>query len=363
MEETEQKGRQMKDATMTETDRPPAAALAAAAGAAGYAPSVHNTQPWRWRVLDDRLELRAARHRQLPAADPDGRLLTVSCGAALHHARIALAARGWTAEVDRLPDPADRDLLAIVRPTGRITVSPEAIRLVQAMQIRHTDRRPVSEEPIPVAAVSAITATAGPTVRLQVLSSDQVMSLAAAVSRAEEVASEDPQVRGELAYWTGLRGPAGTGLPGEVLPEHQARTTVPGRDFGRPGTLPVGSGHDRAAVYALLFGDDDEPASWLSAGEALSAAWLTATELGISVVPLSGAIEVPSSRQILRGVLADIGYPYLVLRLGIASPDHAGPPHTPRMPAAQLVDLDTVRAADQCPDPTGGSAPGEEVPG
>jgi hypothetical protein len=63
-----------------------------------------------------------------------------------------------------------------------------------------------------------------------------------------------------------------------VLPARPQRTTVPGRDFGTAGTLPIGPGHDRAA-YAVSYGDDDEPESSLRAGEALSAAWLTATEL------------------------------------------------------------------------------------
>src|SRR5690606_6798678 len=77
-----------------------ATVLADAARAAGAAPSVHNTQPWRWRVYPDRLDLFADRSRQLTVADPDGRLLTVSCGAALHHARVALVAAGWLPQVE-----------------------------------------------------------------------------------------------------------------------------------------------------------------------------------------------------------------------------------------------------------------------
>ena len=73
--------------------RPVAVALAEAAASAGYAPSVHNTQPWRWRAHPDRLDLYAARDRQLTETDPEGRLLLLSCGAALHHARLALARR------------------------------------------------------------------------------------------------------------------------------------------------------------------------------------------------------------------------------------------------------------------------------
>jgi len=59
---------------------------------AARAPSVHNTQPWRWRVDAESLHLYADASRQLPNTDPDGRDLILSCGAALHHCVVALAA-------------------------------------------------------------------------------------------------------------------------------------------------------------------------------------------------------------------------------------------------------------------------------
>ena len=68
------------------------AALLSAARVGGFAPSIHNTQPWRWRLVVPFLELRTDRERQLQATDPLGRMLTISCGAGLHHARVALAA-------------------------------------------------------------------------------------------------------------------------------------------------------------------------------------------------------------------------------------------------------------------------------
>ncbi|KIR65784.1 MULTISPECIES: Acg family FMN-binding oxidoreductase [Micromonospora] len=326
------------------TDRPLTTALAEAAATAGHAPSVHNTQPWRWRVLPDALELRVVRDRQLAATDPEGRLSALSCGAALHHARVALAAEGWAFVVERLPDPGDAELLARVGDLKRVEADPDAMRLVQCMQVRHTDRRPVGDEPVPTAALGDIAAAvAAEGARLQVLNFDQVMELAAAASHAATVEAEDSGQREELEYWTSRAG-TGTGLPPEVLPEQAQQTTVPGRDFGRPGTLPIGPGHDRAAAYGVLFGDEDEPDSWLRAGEALSAGWLTATRLGVSMVPLSGVVEVEGTRQTLRQVLAGLGYPYLVLRMGIADPAHAGPPHTPRLPTEQIVDTSAVRS-------------------
>ncbi|KAB1138928.1 nitroreductase [Micromonospora sp. AMSO12t] len=327
-------------------ERPLTTALAEAAATAGHAPSVHNSQPWRWRVLPNALELRVVRDPKLTATDPEGRLLAYSCGAALHHARVALTAEGWTAVVERMPDPTDEDLLARLTGMARAEADPEAMRLVQCMQVRHTDRRPVSEEPVPTAALGEIaSAVAAEGCQLQFLDRDNVLELAAVASRAASVEAEDSQLREELEYWTSRAG-TGTGLPPEVLPAEAPQTTVPARDFGRPGTLPVGPGHDRAAVYGLLYGDEDEPDSWLRAGEALSAAWLTATRLGISVVPLSGVVEVAGTRQTLRGLLAGLGYPYLVIRLGLADPAHAGPPHTPRMEAAQVVDTSAVRSPD-----------------
>jgi prepilin-type processing-associated H-X9-DG protein len=59
---------------------------------ATQAPSMHNTQPWRWRVGPDSLSLFADPSRHLRHADPDGRGMLVSCGAALHHCTVALAA-------------------------------------------------------------------------------------------------------------------------------------------------------------------------------------------------------------------------------------------------------------------------------
>jgi hypothetical protein len=88
--------------------------LAAAARAALAAPSVLNTQPWVWHLNADSLELRADRDRQVHVADPDGRLLLLSCGIALHHAGVALAASGYTPVVRRFVRDFDDDLLARV---------------------------------------------------------------------------------------------------------------------------------------------------------------------------------------------------------------------------------------------------------
>jgi nitroreductase len=313
--------------------------LAVAARSAGHAPSFHNSQPWRWRV-GSTLDLYADRTRQLDVTDPDGRLLLLSCGAALHHALVVLAAEGWRVEVSRLPDPADPDLLARVTLTEPIGVDPSAVRLLQTMTVRRTDRRPLTDTPVDPAVVdrvARVVRSAG--ARLHVLDREHVVDLAVAAQRAQTAESLDPEFRAELEYWAGGARTGGVGVAGEAIPARPPETTVPARDFGAAGTLSIGAGHDQAAVYAILYGDDDTPASWLRAGEALSAGWLEATELGLAVVPLSAAVEVVRTRQVLRRLLSDVGHPYLVLRLGHADPNHPGPPHAPRLPAEQVVEV------------------------
>ncbi len=316
------------------------AALVQAARTAGLAPSIHNTQPWRWRVDRSNLDLRAVRDRQLAVTDPAGRMLTISCGAALHHVRIALAAEGWAADVRRLPDESDQDLLARLTLTGRTEVTPEAMRLLQTMRIRHTDRRPVLDTPVDTTALNALRHVCeAEGARMHVLRADDVVELAAAAAHAQSVEAMDPSWREELDYWAGGAGRDDLGVPNDVIPNRAPATTVPGRDFGHGGSLPVGPGHDRTAVYAILYGDDDSPAGWLRGGEALSAIWLTATEGDLTVLPLSAAVEVAETRRRLRHVLADLGEPFLALRLGVADPDHAGPPHTARLPSEQVVEI------------------------
>jgi nitroreductase len=321
----------------------PQVLLARAARTAGYAPSIHNTQPWRWRVTGSTLDLYAQRDRQLPVTDPLSRLLTLSCGAALHHVRLAIAAEGWHTDVHRLPDPHDATWLATITLTDRAAPDPRVTRLEQAITIRHTDRRPVPDIDIDPAVLAQLRDICeAENARLHLLKRDDVITLASAAAQAQSLEAMDPAWRDELTYWIGAEAPAGAGIPTETIPERAPETTVPGRDFGQTGALPVSSGHDRYATYAILYTDTDEPIDWLRGGEALSAMWLTATEAALTLVPLSAAVEIPATRQTLRGLLSNLGEPLLVLRLGVGDPEHAGPPHTPRLPADQVVEIATT---------------------
>jgi len=316
----------------TQTQR----ALLQAADAARYAPSVHNTQPWRWVVRPDRLELFAAADRGLPVADPDRHLLLISCGAALHHARVALAAEGWQCRIER---PAGEPL-AVLHPTGHGPVDPVAIRHFEQLRVRRTDRRTVGDDPVAPDVLDALVRVveqAG--ARLHPLSRDQVIDLAVIVEQAAKAQGADDRLQAETSAWAGGDRAAGTGIPGPSLPRELPPTTVAERDFGTTGSLPAGTGHDNAATYAVLYGPGDDPADWLRAGEALDAVWLAATEHDVNLLPSSAPVEVPFTRHELRRLLGDVGNPYLVVRLGTQDPAHAGPAHTPRLPTTQVIEV------------------------
>jgi nitroreductase len=276
--------------------------LTEAATASGYAPSIHNTQPWRWRLTADQMDLYAERSRVLEVTDPDIRFATLSCGAALHHARVSLAAQGWRATVVRMPSRADPDHLAQLHVDGPAHVDPQTVRRMQTIRLRRTDRRPVTGTPVGPDDLAAITtAVEAEGTWLHILRPDQVLDLAAAVDHAQRTEAAEAAWQAELAYWTGGTRPTRSGIPDAAIPQRALQTTVPSRDFGHHGDLPVRAEHDQAATFAILYGRDDEPLDWLRAGEALSAGWLTATELGVSVLPLSATVEVTAARQAMRG--------------------------------------------------------------
>jgi nitroreductase len=316
--------------------------LEAAARASLHAPSVFNTQPWSWRVAGDTMELTADADRQLETVDPDARLLLISCGAALHHARTALAAAGWTATVERLPDEQRPNLLARVRLGAAAPAGPEAQRMAAAITRRRTDRRAfgdrvVSEETL--ARLRRFVEFEG--AYLHVVPQDQIPVLAITTERAAGAELDDPDYRAELEHWTNRPQWRGDGVPPETAVQPGLRR-VPVRDFVPEGAtgLPVGEGVDKGAAYVILFGMTDRRADLLRGGEALSALLLLATAEGLATAPLSEAVEVAWPRHLLQGLLSGVGEPYLVVRLGY--PVSREPlPAAPRRSPAEAIRVES----------------------
>ncbi len=306
---------------------------------ASHAPSVHNSQPWHWTVGRRVVHLTADLKRWLPATDADGRDLTVSCGAALHHLRVALAAVGVRAVVHRIPNPGEPDRLATLElEQGRSTLAD--LELATAITGRRTDRRPFSDWQIPEDSQRQLESAAvaqGAILRM-VGAGGPRAALLEAIRQAEAQQKDIPGYGTELATWTGRRA-GDDGVPAANLLHARTAGIPASRGFPEGDIGPYPLGRQDGAVLAVLGTASDDTLSRLRAGEALSAVLLTATTLDLATCALSQPLEIGATRRTLRDdVLSGTLSPQIVLRLGWPP---VGPP-PPATPRRSFVDTATV---------------------
>lgn len=327
------------------TGRPSRADWEDAVRFAVRAPSIHNTQPWRWVLTGGELSLYADRRRQLATADPDGRALLISCGGALALARLRLAAAGWDTEVDRMPDRARPDLLARIRVTGRRQPDQLTRERAVAAERRHTERRPFRPDPVPAGLLDQLArAAAGDRVyAYPVERADQRLDLAVAMSWADRVEAEDAAYRAELARWVGPEAEAaGEGVPASAVPHvspgRPRHTEVPVRDFeaGTRGDQDVAGDVDEQPAYLVLLSTGDDPEARLRAGEAYLRVSVEAERLGLASSAMTQAVDLPAVRERFRTLMDWPDHPQMVLRIGWP-PAQPAPAPTPRRPLSAVL--------------------------
>ena len=318
---------------MTTTTR-----LAEAVEDALHAPSVHNSQPWRWRIGSDEVQLHADPQRHLAATDPDRRDLVLSCGAALHHLRVALAARGLSADVRRIPEAEDTTHLATVTawPGGE----PADAALFPAIAQRRTDRRRMSRRAVPAEHLHTLVELAARNGATLVPVTRPVtrQRLLAAIVAAERLQRDETGYAAELRMWTNRLPGGRDGVPATNVAAPQIGTLDPSplRRFGRAELAQAaqvpghGRGDDAAELLVVTTGGD-EILDRLRAGEATSAVLLAATRIGLATTPLSQALEIDVSRlRVQRDVLGVPEHPQLVIRVGWPASGAPALPATPR---------------------------------
>lgn len=312
----------------------------AAVALANRAPSVHNSQPWRWRIGPSSIHLFADADRALPATDPEGRGLLISCGAALHHLRVALLATGSACRVHRMPDPAHPHHLAAVELVpGEPTA--DDLALAQAIENRRSDRRVFSTWEVPEEFVRDLErAAADEGAGLVVLDPARQWEVARLIERAGVEQALTPGLAQEVAAWTGRGRGAVDGVPAANVPG-DVTASVPVRHFaGREmAQNELGRGESDGTVLALLATDGDGAVDRLRAGEALSAVLLAATAIGLATDPISQPLEVPETRARLAADCLPSGRsPQVLLRLGWAPVSATPVPPTGRRPVDETID-------------------------
>jgi nitroreductase len=272
--------------------------------AATAAPSVHNTQPWLFRLREDGVDVRVDRARQLRTLDPVGREMFVSVGAALFNLRVALRVRGFGPVIERGPDPTDLDLAARVHIAAAREVPAAARALAEAITRRHTNRRPFARRRVPERVLDDLAAAAAAEDAALLVADDILREGILSITRTADTSlRSNERYRAEIAAWT---TPGGVGrrdgVPREALGPRSNHAALPLRDFAFGRGMPtVTVRFEPDPTIILLLTADDTERAWLRAGEAFQRVLLTATVHGLAATPLSQLTEIP----VLRGLLAD----------------------------------------------------------
>ncbi len=216
--------------------------------AAVWAPSVHNTQPWWFSADGQELRLHADARRQLRVADPRGREMMISCGAALFTARLALRSLGYVPQTSVLPDPGEPLLVARVSWQRRAVAAEYEQQLYSQVRRRRTHRAGFDPVPIPPDLVAMLQEGAerdGTMLRIVSGAGNRAV-LAAAVETAEQALGLDGMYARELPTPRDLSSPCRTFPAGTSpratngVPPSPARQRRPGRPAWRAfWPLPV----------------------------------------------------------------------------------------------------------------------------
>ncbi|MGY1804082.1 Acg family FMN-binding oxidoreductase [Blastococcus sp. SYSU D00922] len=319
--------------------------------AATRAPSIHNTQPWRFLATPDRLDVYLDTERALPVLDPTHRQQVISCGSAVEFAVVALSAAGYDGEVDLLTDDADPDHLATITVTGRREPTAEDGELAGAIERRHTVRAAFEPRAVPTELVDRLQQEAGvfDTWVKPITRSEEEVATVFLISRAEEMEQGDPAYREELERWLRTDPGAVDGVPVEAVPSgdpHARPSNWLIRDFvvgqreqhdfleaGDPDAPPPDV--ERPTVVLLGTGGDDRYA-WLQSGRALGRLLLIATAGGVAASPLTQALDWPATRTRLQSRLSLVGHPQMLLRMGYP-PEEASAAVSGRRPVSDVL--------------------------
>jgi nitroreductase len=319
-----------------------------ALNAAVLAPSIHNTQPWRFQVHDGPhpyVDLRMDAGRGLSALDPAHRQLVISCGAALAGYEVGLLGCGLAPRFE--PFPADGGPATVARIHVRDRPGPDirARELWPVLRERRSYRGPMTDAPIELWLRHLLNRTAAPAAQLHFVPASAWHTVERLITDAALELAESAAINDEIRTWT--RGAERThdGVPvvnWQRTSEQTAGAPVVQRDFAQ-GRALAGPTHqvgiEANPTLAVLMTEGDTPSDWLGAGQSLLRVGLALQSEEAALGYVNQPTEVPGLREQLTAALQPIStayqVPLLVLRLGY--PAGTMPPATPRRPVQDVL--------------------------
>ena len=335
--------------------------------AAQFAPSVMNTQPWKFEIsASDRIDVRADPKRWLAHTDPRQRELFISCGAALFNLRMALRVTGHDPVVWLRPYPDnDPSLLASVEVVVSRPHAPTVLEqgLFEQIRWRHTNRAPFSDTPAGLNIVAELEHVAWrERTHLWLLDRRLTRDLLAEITEANSKFKRDTDYLNELRQYTSARAP-GFGIPGEALgplPPDKRKNRIPYRDLGlglessvKRRVLPF----EKRPRLLMLATDNDTPLDWLRAGQGLQRVLLTAARRHVAASFYTQTLEFDDIYGKKRGE-TDLRWPWpkhvqMIMRVGYGP----APALTPREACPVVMDYRSGTAVARTPYPPKPVAP------
>jgi hypothetical protein len=289
---------------------------------ATLAASSHNTQPWKFRIGPDRIDVLPDLARRCPVVDPDDAHLYKSLGCAVENLVHAAAAQGFAAVV-RAQRPGNGIAVNLER-----TRALRATELFRAIPMRQCTKHEYAGQPLDAQDLARLEpAGRCEGVRTILLTARaQLDAVTEYVTQGNRAQLADRAFRDELVSWIRFN-------PGEAL---RAGDGLAGRTAGQPALprwlarpllgfvlTPASQAESDArnlrssAGVAVFVALRNDPAAWVETGRAYERFALQATALGLRTAFVNQPVEVPSLRRQFEAWLGLTGeHALLVARFG-----------------------------------------------
>lgn len=297
----------------------------------------HNTQPWKFAVRQDVIEIHPDYGRRLPVVDPDDRELWISLGCALENLLLAAQAAGYASAVTY---PVADEVIRV----QLVADKPQTNPLFDAIPLRQTTRSVYDGRPAPTADLDTLHALAlEPGVSARFLTTPAEMESALGyVNEGNLRQVADRAFVDELITWLRFnKKEAMTALDG-LYSRCSGNPEVP-RWLGQMvvgGTKPqqqadADAGKLRSSAGAVVIAaETDDKAGWVRAGQSYERLTLQMTALNIKSALLNQPIEVAGLRGQFQSALGlGTGKPQLLARFGYAD----SLPRSLRRPVEQVL--------------------------